>query len=38
MIALWCVEAGKHQVLPLDGGAVERLVAERPQIAEARTR
>ena len=37
MIARWYVEAGKYNVLPLDGSAIERLMAERPQIAEART-
>ena len=33
MIARWYVEAGKYQVLPLDGTVFQRLVAERPQIA-----
>jgi arylsulfatase len=33
MIARWYVEAGKYQVLPLDGTLFQRLVAERPQIA-----
>jgi arylsulfatase A-like enzyme len=37
MIAMWYVEAGKHDVLPLDGSAFERLMVERPQIAETRT-
>ncbi len=37
MIAQWYVEAGKYNVLPLDGSALERLMTERPQIAEART-
>jgi arylsulfatase len=37
MIAQWYVEAGKYNVLPLDGSAVQRLMTERPQIAEART-
>ncbi len=37
MIAMWYVEAGKHDVLPLDGSALERLMVERPQIAETRT-
>ena len=36
MIARWYVEAGKYNVLPLDGSALERLITERPQIAEAR--
>lgn len=30
MIALWYVEAGKYQVLPLDNRVVERMTAERP--------
>ena len=33
MIARWYVEAGKYQVLPLDGTLFQRLVAERPQVA-----
>ncbi|MGD0376606.1 MAG: arylsulfatase [Streptosporangiaceae bacterium] len=37
MIAQWYVEAGKYNVLPLDGSALERLMTERPQVAEART-
>ena len=37
MIAQWYVEAGKYDVLPIDGSAVQRLMTERPQIAEART-
>jgi arylsulfatase A-like enzyme len=37
MIAMWYVEAGKYDVLPLDGSALERLMTERPQIAESRT-
>ncbi len=36
MIAQWYVEAGKYNVLPIDGSALERLMAERPQIAEPR--
>ena len=38
MIAQWYVEAGKYNVLPVDGSAVQRLMAERPQIAETRDR
>ncbi|MGQ9427233.1 arylsulfatase [Gilvimarinus sp. F26214L] len=30
MIAIWYVEAGKYQVLPLDNRVVERMTAERP--------
>jgi hypothetical protein len=37
MIAMWYVEAGRYDVLPLDGSALERLMTERPQIAETRT-
>jgi hypothetical protein len=37
MIAQWYVEAGKYNVLPIDGSAVQRLMTERPQIAEPRT-
>ncbi len=36
MIALWYVEAGKHNVLPIDGSMIARFLTERPQIAEAR--
>jgi hypothetical protein len=38
MIARWYVEAGKYQVLPIDGSAVSRLITERPQVAGARDR
>jgi arylsulfatase len=37
LIALWWVEAGKYQVLPLDGSLHERLRAERPQTTKPRT-
>ena len=36
MIATWYVEAGKYDVLPIDGSALQRLMTERPQIAEPR--
>jgi arylsulfatase len=36
MIASWYVEAGKYNVLPIDGSAASRLMAERPQTAEPR--
>jgi arylsulfatase len=36
MISLWYVEAGRYGVLPIDGSGVQRLMAERPQVAEAR--
>jgi len=38
MIAMWYVEAGKYNVLPVDGSALARMMADRPQIAEARDR
>ena len=38
MIATWYVQAGKYDVLPVDGSAVDRLMTERPQIAEPRDR
>src|SRR5207245_8137604 len=37
MIAIRDVEAGRYDVLPIDGSALERLMVERPQIAESRT-
>lgn len=37
LIALWYVEAGKYNVLPIDGSAVTRLLTERPAIAQGRT-
>ncbi|WP_354645240.1 arylsulfatase [Kitasatospora camelliae] len=37
MIALWYVEAGKYNVLPIDGSVLQRLMLERPQITEDRT-
>ncbi|WP_406375289.1 arylsulfatase [Streptomyces sp. NBC_00647] len=37
MIALWYVEAGKYNVLPIDGSVLERMMLERPQITEDRT-
>lgn len=36
MIAQWYVEAGKYNVLPVDGRGVARLAERRPQIAAAR--
>ncbi|HEY6425451.1 MAG TPA: arylsulfatase [Pseudonocardiaceae bacterium] len=38
MIAQWYVEAGKYNVLPIDGSMIARFVTERPQIAELRDR
>lgn len=37
LIALWWVEAGKYQVLPLDGDIIGRLSVERPQTSRPRT-
>jgi len=31
LIAMWYAEAGKYNVLPVDGSANERILAERPQ-------
>ena len=36
MIGRWWAEAGKYQVLPIDGTALERLNVERPTIARPR--
>lgn len=36
LIAMWYVEAGKYNVLPVDGSALERMMVERPQVAEPR--
>ncbi|UCF28824.1 MAG: sulfatase-like hydrolase/transferase, partial [Chloroflexota bacterium] len=36
MIARWYVEAGKYQVLPLDGTLMQRFATERPQVAKPR--
>src|SRR5947209_9847984 len=38
MIATWYVEAGRYNVLPIDGSGLSRIATERPQVAEARTR
>ncbi|MDP2316520.1 MAG: arylsulfatase [Pseudomonadota bacterium] len=38
MIALWYVEAGKFDVLPIDSRGVARLAEERPQISPDRNR
>ena len=34
---MWYTEAGKYNVFPIDGSAIPRLMAERPQVAEPRT-
>jgi arylsulfatase len=36
MIGRWWAEAGKYQVLPIDGSALQRLNVERPTIASPR--
>jgi arylsulfatase len=38
MIAQWYVEAGKYNVLPVDGRGTSRFAEPRPQIAAPRTR
>jgi arylsulfatase A-like enzyme len=38
LIAMWYIEAGKYNVFPLDGTAAPRLMTERPQVAEPRSR
>jgi arylsulfatase len=38
LIGRWWAEAGKYQVLPIDGSALERLNVERPTIARPRTK
>jgi arylsulfatase len=37
LIAQWYVEAGKYNVLPIDGTGAQRMIVERPQVAEPRT-
>ena len=37
LIAQWYVEAGRYDVLPIDGSAVTRLMTERPQLTQERT-
>jgi arylsulfatase len=38
MIGRWWAEAGKYQVMPLDGSVLERLNVERPTIARPRSK
>jgi arylsulfatase len=38
LIGQWYVEAGKYNVLPVDGRGTQRFAEERPQIAKDRTR
>jgi arylsulfatase len=37
MIARWWVEAGKYQVLPLDGSLMQRFAVERPRLTQDRS-
>ncbi len=36
MIATWYVEAGKYQVMPVDGSGLARMIAEKPAAAPPR--
>ncbi len=36
MVSLWYAEAGKYDVLPIDGSGVQRLASPKPQVAEER--
>jgi arylsulfatase A-like enzyme len=38
LIVMWYAEARKYHVLPVDGSAGARILAERPQVAEPRDR
>ncbi len=38
MIGMWYIEAGKYNVLPVDGRGTQRIAEERPQIAGPRSR
>jgi arylsulfatase len=38
MIGTWYVEAGKYDVMPIDGSALARLVVEKPLVARPRDR
>ena len=38
MIATWYVEAGKYDVLPVDGSGLARMVGEKPLVAAPRDR
>ncbi|MCX4855391.1 arylsulfatase [Streptomyces canus] len=37
LISMWYVQAGKYDVLPVDGSGVQRAVTERPQVSAPRT-
>ena len=36
LISLWYVQAGKYDVLPIDGSALQRMMVVRPEVAETR--
>ena len=38
MVGRWWAEAGKYQVLPIDGSALQRMNVERPTIARSRNK
>ena len=38
MIATWYVEAGKYNVMPVDGSGLARMIAEKPLVAAPRDR
>src|SRR5690242_10964641 len=38
LIATWYVEAGRHDVLPIDGSGLARMISEKPQAARPRER
>jgi arylsulfatase A-like enzyme len=38
LIATWYVEAGKYEVLPIDGSGLARMAAEKPLVAPPRER
>jgi hypothetical protein len=38
MIATWYVEAGKYDVMPVDGSGIARMAGEKPAIAAPRDR
>ena len=38
MISTWYIEAGRYDVLPIDGSGLARMVAEKPMVAPPRNR
>ena len=38
MIATWYVEAGKYDVMPIDGSGLARMIAEKPMVSTPRDR